>query len=558
MNLRSLALHLWLPSLKNRLRTQARRLRQPKYLIATSIGALYWWWYVGRRFFGLPPPRFDGRLHTLLEVALTLLGVVTVAFYWIFGSERGALKFSEAEVQFLFPALTRYQLIHYKLFRSIMTGLVGAALTMLVFGRRFGHPLWFTLGSWVAFTTLSLHATASSFTRASLAEHGLSQVHRRIGTVSAIIGFGGLLAWSIMRVELPPVEASLDWLVRAADSFDTWPASWALVPFRAPVHLALAPNAASFFEALPAALIVAGLHYVWVATSAVEFEEASLEAAERRARRRDAWSRGISTPRAGSRHHTPFDLPIGGRAETALAWKGLIGVMRRLSPWSLVALATGMGIALLSLGHTPSARIATSILAIIVLAVAALFGPALARFDLRHDMANLEVLRALPVKGRSILLGEIAAPAIVLALIEWSSILVAASTFMWRAEFSPGVRTALWLTVGFLAPALSMAGLMVQNAIVILLPGWVPVGPDRPRGPEALGLRLMVVVGNLFVMTFALLPSAIVGVVPVAILWRSIGWYSLPIGAAIAAMLIVLEVRLAASVLGGVFDRLEP
>jgi hypothetical protein len=129
---------------------------------------------------------------------------------------------------------------------------------------------------------------------------------------------------------------------------------------------------------------------------------------------------------------------------------------------------------------------------------------------------------------------------------------------MWRPEFSPGVRVALWASVGFLAPALSMAGLMVQNAIVILLPGWVPVGPDRPRGPEALGLRLMVVVGNLFVMTFALLPSALIGVVPVALLWRSIGWYSLPIGAGLAAVLIACEVRLAAGILGRVFDRLEP
>src|SRR5262249_44367331 len=100
VNLRSLALPLSPPSLQHRLRTQARRLRQPKYLVATSLGALYWWWYVGRRFFGLPPPHFDSRLRTLLEVALTLLGIVTVAFYWVFGSERGALKFSEAEVQF--------------------------------------------------------------------------------------------------------------------------------------------------------------------------------------------------------------------------------------------------------------------------------------------------------------------------------------------------------------------------------------------------------------------------------------------------------------------------
>ena len=549
---------LWWPSLKNRLRAQARRLRQPKYLVATSMGALYWWWYLGRRFFGLPPPRFEDRVHLVVEVGLSLLGIATVGVYWIIGSDRGSLKFSEPEAQFLFPVLTQSQLVHYKLLRSVITGFAGATLTMIVFGRRFGHPLWFTLGSWVAFTTLSLHAIGSSFTRASLAEHGISQAHRRIGTLAAVAAFGGLVWWSLGRIELPSPEPSLDWVVRAASAFDAGPVSWVLLPFRSAVRLALAPDAATFAASLPAALAVAGLHYVWVVRAAVEFEEASLEAAERRAHRRESWNRGVGTPKIGSWRRAPFRLSVGGGPEIALAWKGLIGVVRRLSPWSIVAMATGMAIALLSLGHAPPGRMATSILALIALAVAALFGPALARFDLRHDLVNLDVLRALPVTGESILLGEIAAPAIVLAVLEWLAIAVAQATFMWRPEFSVGARVSVWLTVGCLAPALSLAGLMVQNAIVVLLPGWVPVGPDRPRGPEAVGLRLIAVVANLFVMTFALLPSAIVGAALIALLWTTVGWYSLPIGAALTAFLIGLEVRLAAVVLGRALDRLEP
>src|SRR6266852_468441 len=65
---------------------------------------------------------------------------------------------------------------------------------------------------------------------------------------------------------------------------DAPPLAWVLLPIRAPIQVAFAQNGHALLAALVPAVVVAAIHYLWVLSTQVSFEEASLEYAEQRAR----------------------------------------------------------------------------------------------------------------------------------------------------------------------------------------------------------------------------------------------------------------------------------
>src|SRR5450631_626230 len=116
-------------SVRNRLVSRFKRLKQPKYLFGAIVGGLYFYFYFFRYLFQgyarsgrqavVPaiPPEYLMLAESL--AALALLVIVLLA--WLIPHERAELTFTEAEVAFLFPApVTRRSLIHFKLVRSQM------------------------------------------------------------------------------------------------------------------------------------------------------------------------------------------------------------------------------------------------------------------------------------------------------------------------------------------------------------------------------------------------------------------------------------------------------
>jgi len=343
-----------LADLKNRVRAQLRRIRQPRYLLATVLGLAYWWWYAGRFIgdLGRARPRLPDGLALPLELGLTALGLLMVVLGWVFGSDRGALAFSEAEIQFLFPApLSRRQLVHYKLLRLLGVGLLGSLLTTLFFGRSLGgSPVSFAVGSWIALTTLSFHNLAASFTRAGLARHGVAGVRRFLLTLLGLLLLGGALALLARRVPAPalggpPLDALLAW----AGALDGSALGWALWPVRAPVRLALAGSAVDFLSALPVALALLALHYAWVMSAVLGFEDGAVADAERRARAVETARRqGVgAVVRSAGRRRPPFQLSPRGRPEVALLWKGLIAAGRTAGLRAFVILGAVLAVVLL-------------------------------------------------------------------------------------------------------------------------------------------------------------------------------------------------------------------
>src|SRR5262249_47034236 len=130
-------------SARNRIRVRLRRLREPRYLIGAIVGAAYMYFTIlarggplgGRGPVGGAPA--SSSLQAFGAVAVPLVGLVLLALAslaWLYPGQSGLLDFTDAEVQFLFPApMSRRQLLFHRLLRSQLALLFTAVVSSLVF-----------------------------------------------------------------------------------------------------------------------------------------------------------------------------------------------------------------------------------------------------------------------------------------------------------------------------------------------------------------------------------------------------------------------------------------
>jgi hypothetical protein len=150
-------------------------------------------------------------------------------------------------------------------------------------------------------------------------------------------------------------------------------------------------------------------------------------------------------------------------------------------------------------------------------------------------------------------------PALLLALLQASLVAAALvlsaaghSTIAWRWRLSAAVAA---LVVG---PLLGAAMLLVQNLAVVLFPAWVSTEPGQ-RGLEAMGQRLLSMLGTLLVMAVGLLPSGIAGgLVGMALTWAGLPALALAVGAVAGAVVLAAELVLGVHLAGRAFDSLDP
>jgi len=111
-----------------------------------------------------------------------------------------------------------------------------------------------------------------------------------------------------------------------------------------------------------------------------------------------------------------------------------------------------------------------------------------------------------------------------------------------------------------LGPAVAVVNLVLQNAVVVLLPGWVPKEGERAGGPEAVGLRLVLTIGGLLALAVLVAPAAAAGGLVLLAAWRVSGGApsALALAALVAASILLAEAWLATRLLGLAFDRLDP
>jgi ABC-2 type transport system permease protein len=537
-------LYLRVVSLRNRITGSVKRLRQPKYLISALAGAAYLYLMFFRRMrllVAVPSapgmPAGAGLMGaaltpdlvlTLAATLLLLYLLIQFTFAWISPATQPRLRFSEPEIAFLFPApITRLRLIHFNLLSAQFTILLSSVVLTVVLNRWSslgGNALARAIGWWLIISTVSLQNTSNQLSVARQLQRTGGKIRALV--LGAVALFVGALVYSVWQRAKPPAPGDLkglgEMLRYATGLVDSGLLHRVLGPFKWVAGPFAANTARSFALAIGPALVIPALFYLAIVRLEVSFAEGSIAHAERRAQVKAAWRAG-NYRRPGARVKSvraPFALRDRGRPEIAFFWKNLIAIQSwfslRIFRFVLPALVVIGAINLKSSSHHPGA------LAPLVLAGAAmtafytlLAGPQLFRQDLRSDLANADILKTYPLAGWQVILGEILTPALVLSGILWLTLLVAGWAWMSlmgsSSTFAATAQATLILCVGVIIPLVVLLQLLVPNGAALLFPAWHQASRTRGAGPEAIGQRLIFVVGQLFAIVLALLPAALAG-----------------------------------------------
>ena len=194
----------------------------------------------------------------------------------------------------------------------------------------------------------------------------------------------------------------------------------------------------------------------------------------------------------------PFTLAPRGRPETAILWKNTILLGRYVS----VAVLVRVLIPIVVLAVVVGLNRKGGSLAPLVLMLACfmtLIGPYMVRNDLRHrhaaaagaqdvadQRAGTAARRTARARGRPLRRRLVPAGRGVRVVRRRGR----------RALATRSAALAVALAVAVLAPMLIAGQLLIQNAAVVLFPGWIATGGARARGVEAMGQNMLMFAGD--------------------------------------------------------------
>jgi len=577
-----LRVHLW--SWKNRILTRLRRLRQVRYLVFTSL-AVAWVLFFWRpwRTLGFLRDRTDVNIRIgadaipiefapAVEVGIAALITFLCVIAWVWPRRRLALEFTEAEIAFLFPApLTRRQVVDFSLLKD-QAGLLFGAFMITIFGiRRIVPSFWQgLLAAWIVFALLHLFFLGCAITRANLLKNRGAGLRRSAPVLAAVASVGALVvAWAVFWLRPPyPWEmeggaAVAQYLVDMGEAgpmrFLLWPARLVVRP--AFVEGGALPLVGSF---LPALAMIAAC-YTWVVRSDFSYEEASAERAARKAA-------GRRSKRAGGRRYDkvkvsarrpPFPLAVAGRPEVAFLWKNLIAAGRLFSARRMtLGAAAILGLAwLVSLLPRDTAWEAVpegvGWTCFVLAGVGFLIGPGIFRSDLRSDLLQISLLKTYPLHGGSVVLGEVLAPTLLIS--GFQTILIGMALILTDRPFGLGPQDLAMLVLGFLVLAvpLNLLSCLVQNAAVLIFPSWHVIGPQRAKGLEAFGQRLVGLFLFVLVLALVYLPTGLILGGGLFLAYPFLGMTAVPLMAAAATLPSLLEGLAGVLGLGLLFERFD-
>ncbi len=554
-------------SMRNRLASQARRLRQPKYALAAIVGLVYFWGVYFRRGSGYRagPPVFTPEIGAFIPLAI----LVYLAWAWVFGADKTALAFTQAEVSFLFPApVTRRQLLGFKLARGQVQILLTATLWVALFhkGAETLPPILRIVGFWIFLSTLNLHRLGVALAHSSSTEHGWRGARRHIVPIVVLGAIASVTVWGMWRAILDAWSAAgaREGLHLVLQALQTGPVSMALWPIRATIRVAFAGTSHEWLTALPSALLVLGANLIWVARADHAFEEAAAESSAIQARRIEAMrsrrAGGVASTEAVKVKRTIPLAPIG-TPWVAIVWKNIMSLMRsgglRTMMWpGVIVIAVAVGFA----GRSSIAEEIVMVFTPVVGLMLAVFAPMFTRNDLRSDLLHLPMLKTLPLSGRQIVTAQILGGALPVAL---GQLLLVIGAVIANGFVQPKDGVPVWLLTGIAVAsplalvALNAANFAIHNGIALLFPAWIKLGSGGPGGIETMGLGILTFLALAIALLLLLLVPAGVG----AGLYIGLGaQQTAAVTTALIAGSAVLAVEVWAltAALGRAFQRVEP
>ena len=562
------SLYIILCSARNRTRMRLRRLREPRYLIGAIVGAAYLYFSVFARMRsrgGLVRRRSAPQAGPMLDalragapgaVGLALLAMTALS--WILPFDSGLLDFSQAEVQFLFPApVSRRSLLLHRMMRSQIGILFGSVIVAVATPSFSGYArLRMAVGMWLILSAGKIYSTGVSLARARLGSGDLRARRMAwlpvtvLATAFAVVGTA-LLRTFMAQPAASPQEAFIR-IGTVASSGLPRIVLWPFVALSAPLFAAWPGD---YLLALLESVLVVGACVAWVLKSDATFQDAAEDVVARKAQQP---GRAAVTYRTRG---TGWTLAPTGRAETAFVWKAAMQTLRVVDKRSLFRLAAVVfviSLASVSIGRARGLAAIVGVFAIAGAGFAVLMAPQILRVDLRQDLSHLELLKTWPVKASAVIRGEIAWPGALITVSAW--ILIGLALFLSTANFSKvdlGWRLGLAGAAVLLAPVLVFAQLTIHNGVALMFPAWVPLGNQRARGLDAMGQRLIMLGGTWLLLIVMTAPGAFAG----AIVWFAfrtfLGPGALLPGAIVCAGVVAIEVLAATEALGPLYERLD-
>jgi len=555
---------------RNRLRVRLRRLREPRYLLGAIVGAAYMYFSVfARRGGGATAARRAARRGGDLPaplVALSTAGpqlaglglLLLTVLCWILPGDSGLLTFSEAEIQFLFPApVLRRQLLIHRMLRSQIGLLFASVVVAIMTPSAAGFTrLRVSIATWLTLVIAKVYFAGVSLSRSKLAD-GKTDA-RKIAWLPVVVlttACAVVVTALVQAFAGAPATSAFDVVTRVGETVSHGAAQIVLWPFVTVARPLFADWPGPYLLSLVAAGGILLATAAWVLQSDRAFEDAAALAAERKALE-------PSRKRAGYRVRSRgWPLALTGRPETAFGWKAATQSLRLVDRRSLVrvvALLFSLTVLAVSLGRHNGLAGIVGFFATLATGMAILLAPQVLRIDMRQDLAHLEVLKTWPIPPGAVLRGEILWPGALITAFAWGFLSIAvlmSSVVFTQVGWSWRIATAASLAV--LAPALVFAQLTIHNAAALLLPAWVPLGTQRPRGLDAMGQRLIMLGGVWLVLIVVMIPPAIAGgIVWFALQW-AIGRAALVPGAIVCAVVVAIEVLLATEALGPAYEKID-
>jgi hypothetical protein len=192
-----------------------------------------------------------------------------------------------------------------------------------------------------------------------------------------------------------------------------------------------------------------------------------------------------------------------------------------------------------------------------------LYGPQILRHDFRQDLRMADALKLFPMAGWQVVLGEILAPAAILASVQWA-LLVFAFTFcpatVGHTVVTSELRVAVAVGAGLLLPCVDFIALLLPNATALIFPAWVQIGKDTPRGFETMGQQMILVIGQMLILIVTMVPAVLAGGGA-----GYVGWWlcrralaaGVAFGAAAAVAVLAAEAGAGVYFLGHIFERFD-